>query len=364
MKSAVVLLVMLSNQGHWFGGRPGTVTVQWAVETGMPAAVLDWRLGFGEVAIKSGRLELPVDGDPARLSLTLPEIRVPTAMRFVYHARMVDSGDVIAKGEASIHLYPDSLLDAVARRVRSKHIIVWDGAEGLPALLADAKIPHVRIDKESGLQLSRPDIILVGRDQIPDAPFAQSALLAQAKSGATVLVFWQTQLSTLAGYPLAVRAAPERLEWRSDHLLARHVRLLESCLPVRSRSRETSGPELSRVQLRAIRLPADEPATEIAFWPREVPGDGPVPIDALLLVKAVGKGRIVLCQIPLGPWQDDPRSQLFLADALDYLTTRVEPLPVGHASSLPLREDPQAGSSRHVTKPNAGRLFIPSGGSP
>ena len=64
-----------------------------------------------------------------------------------------------------------------------------------------------------------------------------------------------------------------------------------------------------------MQLPADEPALEIAFWPREIPGKEPVPIDALVVTKTLGKGRIVLCQVPLGPWQSDPRSQLFLVDA-------------------------------------------------
>ena len=83
----------------------------------------------------------------------------------------------------------------------------------------------------------------------------------------------------------------------------------------------------AELKVKALRLPVDEPALEIAFWPREVRSEEPAPIDALLVSKTIGRGRVVLCQIPLGPWESDPRSQLFLADALDYLLSRPEPTP-------------------------------------
>jgi hypothetical protein len=51
----------------------------------------------------------------------------------------------------------------------------------------------------------------------------------------------------------------------------------------------------------------------------------PVGIDSILLSKSVGRGRMVLCQLPLGKWQSDPRSQMFLRNAMDYLLTRPEP---------------------------------------
>ena len=35
----------------------------------------------------------------------------------------------------------------------------------------------------------------------------------------------------------------------------------------------------------------------------------------------------MLCQLPLGPWDEDPRSQLFLGNLMSYLATRPEPTP-------------------------------------
>ncbi|MCX5660572.1 MAG: hypothetical protein NTW19_12735 [Planctomycetota bacterium] len=74
-----------------------------------------------------------------------------------------------------------------------------------------------------------------------------------------------------------------------------------------------------------MQLPIDEPALELIHWPREAPGKEPVPIDALLVTKSVGRGRMVICQLPLGPWESDPRSQLLLANSVSYLLTRPEP---------------------------------------
>jgi hypothetical protein len=80
-------------------------------------------------------------------------------------------------------------------------------------------------------------------------------------------------------------------------------------------------------ELLPIELPADEAALELAYWPPEIAATVPVPIDAMIAVKSVGSGRIVFCQLPMGDWTSDPRSQLFLYNALNYLSTRPEPTP-------------------------------------
>ena len=74
----------------------------------------------------------------------------------------------------------------------------------------------------------------------------------------------------------------------------------------------------------------------------EVAGNKPAPIDALVLTKTLGKGRIVLCQVPLGPWESDPRSQLFLVDALDYLASPVVPTPPPSRRPRPVEPAPPA----------------------
>ena len=72
----------------------------------------------------------------------------------------------------------------------------------------------------------------------------------------------------------------------------------------------------------------------------QVAGQQPVALDALILTKTLDKGRIVLCQMPLGPWQSDPRSQLFLVDALDYLASPVVPTPPPSRRPRPVQPAP------------------------
>ena len=78
--------------------------------------------------------------------------------------------------------------------------------------------------------------------------------------------------------------------------------------------------------LKFLQLPIGASALKIASMLPEVASETVVPTDALLLVKPMGRGRMVLCQIPLGPWNEDPRSQLFLRNAIDYLLTQPQPM--------------------------------------
>jgi hypothetical protein len=155
----------------------------------------------------------------------------------------------------------------------------------------------------------------VGPNQVDTDPLKQEYLLEQARSGGQVFIFEQITPKTLLGYPLIQRTTPSRLEWRLDHPLFNQFQLADV----------QSWIERSKKGLRPMELPPDEPALEVAWWPREISGKAPVPIEALLAVKSLGRGRVVLCQIPLGPWREDPRTQLFWINVFDYLMTRPEP---------------------------------------
>ena len=166
------------------------------------------------------------------------------------------------------------------------------------------------------LQFSDADAVLVGPDALSDSPFEQAPLLSLAESGASVMIFRQHRPAVLIGYPLTLRDTPAKLEWQTDHSL------LNGFEPQDLHSWIAGVPSLQVVQ-----LPADEPVSVVGSYPREVPGEQPAPVDAVLLSKSVGKGRLVLCQLPLGDWSKDPRSQMLLNNAVDYLLSRPEPTP-------------------------------------
>jgi len=309
--ATTLLLVILSGDGYWFSGRTETVQVQWNVKEPLAAATITWHLDCGGAKLTSGRIVLPAKDRTGKVRLTLPEVRVASEMQFVYRAEQAGGPKAIAEGSLPVHVYPQTILAGVADRAKGKRVFVWDRPEDLPALLKAAGVQYTVVRKEADLQFVRPDIILVGPEQLGSAAEGQGKLMNLANAGASVLVLRQTQPASLIGYAVVRRTAPAKLEWLADHPLTRYLRLL--------------GPRDIGPDAWAVQLPADEPAQGIAWWPREAAGDEPAPIDALVLVKALEKGRIVLCQVPLGPWESDPRSQLFLADALDYLASPVVP---------------------------------------
>jgi hypothetical protein len=314
--AVTLLVVLLSNQGYWFGGQPGTIRVCWAMQERVPEAVLQWQLMFGTICVAEDRVTLPADGDGSTIHVTAPAVRVPTQVRWVWQLCKRDGG-AIGTGEQVIHLYPEHMLEPLRERLQGRKIVVWDETQELATALRQAGIPFETIQKASNLEFLSVDFVLVGAGQVDASEFSQTALVAQARAGRSVLVFEQHDPARLNEYALLRRPVPQRIELRDGHPLLRDLGAegIQRLLGGRPRD------------VWAVQLPPDEPALEVIWWPREVPGKEPVPIDALLVAKREGRGRIVLCQLPLEPWQQDPRSQILLRNALDYLLTRPEPTP-------------------------------------
>lgn len=336
------LLITPSGEGYWIAGQTETIQAQWKIDAEPPAkqSVLAWRMVCGQAVLASGRQNVVPSPTAAAIAVQAPSVRAATEVEFHYRLEQTADHKVLQEGKRSLHLYPDDLLAGVATRLSGKRLLVWDDPDGMPALLAKAKIGHARIGGEAELQFTTPDIVLVGNDRLSKETLDQSRLLNLAAAGANVLILRQTQPPSLAGYSLTRRAAPARLAWQEDHPLARERLLLD--------------PAGEPGDLWALRLPADDPVLEIAWWPVEAASGRPVPIDTLVAVKALGRGRLVLCQIPLGPWPSDPRSQRFLADALDYLLS-----PVQATTALSRRQKPV-----EAARPEIPTIRFPSGGSP
>ncbi len=323
--SLAIVLVAILNQGYWIGGQPGEITLQWAAKSDTPAAEVHWQLQFGDARLGTGQVALPSGSKQAKLTITPPAVRETCDVECLFTLKQADNGKALGQARTTLHIYPDDLLTKAASRLGGKSLAVWDRAEGLPSLLKQVKVPFTRIDDESNLQLANYDIIIVGQDQLTERPFGQATLVGHAQDGASVLVLRQTHVKTLAGYALQKRALPEKLTWRDGSVLLQHLR-------ARALAKNDDA--------WAIQLPADEPALELVYWPREVAGKEPTPIDALMVSKTLGRGRIVLCQIPFGDWKGDPLAQLFVGDSLDYLCTRPEPTPPPSRRPRPITSRP------------------------
>ena len=315
MNIVTLVLLAFSGDGYWISGHTGTVEVRWNVKA--PASqgdsILAWEIRCSGARLAAGRTRLVGDRKPTEIRVQAPPVRAITTADFVYRIELAADHKLLTEGKRSVHLYPDGLLSTVASRMNGKRLLVWDRPEALPSFLTKAKIKHTVVRSTADLQFTSPDIVLVGGDQLGQNVSEQSNLLNLAAAGVNVMIFRQTQSPALASYTVTRRAPPVRLAWLEDHPLARERAVLD--------------PAGKLADLWAIRLPADEPALEIAWWPPETVGKGPVPMDALVIAKAIGRGRLVLCQLPLSPWHSDPRSQLFLATALDYLLSPAQPTP-------------------------------------
>jgi hypothetical protein len=344
MIAARILMLILSNEGHWYGGQAGAVSVQWVAEFEQPESVLAWDLLIGEVRVAGERLPVQPGSKPSVVRITPPEVRARTQMRWVYHLYRRSDDKEIDAGEATVQVYPLPKPNRLKGRMDGKRIVVWDTAGDLSAALTAMGLEFRRIRKAADLQLSAADLLLIGRDELRDEVFDQSPAIGLAEAGAGVVFFEQRRTHLLAGYLLMRRSTPARLAWRENHPLLADMKLgdVQSWLG-------GSGDDVW-----AIELPADEPVLEIGYWPPTVESRQFGPVQTVLAVKAVGKGRIVMSQIPLGPWSTDPRTQQFLENVLNYLLTRPEPTP--------------RPSERRLTPPVASRpvptIAIPSGAIP
>jgi hypothetical protein len=319
MKLAALLVVVLSNQGYWFGGQSGAITLHPAVRAGLPGAALIWELRWDRVRLDGGKLAVAGDDQPTVVHLTCPTVRVRLTLHWTYRIVQKSDGKELGSGDVPIEIFPDNLLADLSRRVGNRRLVVLDAADatdGLAKTLTAAKVTFTQFTDPSQLQVAQADAVLVGQEMLDGSPLNQAPLAALAESGTSVMVFHQSPANRLFGYAVTSRNVPAALQWREDHLL-----LLD--LSKQDLQAWTAGKEV----LDAVDLPADAPALEIGSYPRETPGRMPAPIDAVALTKSVGKGRLVLWQIPLGNFAEDPRSQMLLANAIDYLLTRPQPTP-------------------------------------
>ncbi len=315
--AAGILVVALSHGGHWFAGQSNTFDLSWAVPKTAVNAKLTWRVQSNGITIASGERSLAAADRAVRIQIVAPSVRTDTAMRWSYRLDAASDSHLLGEHSGSLWVYPADLLTGMAARLEGRSLLLCDRSDALAVLLNKGHVGFRHVREPAGIGASRADIVLVGEDSLTASAFSQSAVLNLAESGASVMFFSQRRVYELAGYALARRPRRPQLTWRLDHPLLRDFSsdTLEAWLGA------------ADADLRAVLLPADEPALEIASWPRETPGRQPVPIDALLVVKQIGRGRIVLSQLPFAADVDDPRSHLFLRNALDFLSTRPQPTP-------------------------------------
>jgi hypothetical protein len=315
MKIAL-LIILFAHGGYWFAGQ-NTVTLNWREPAaGTPASVLEWKLSYGMLQIAAGELDVAAGANQTSLKLQVPEVRAHTTLQWTYELHEKQTGKLLERGTREIHLVPPRLLEHAAPRMKNSKIVLVDQPDGgLATTLQAAGIDAHRVSAVGDLQLLQADIILVAEDQLPDNPAAQEVLLTRARQGAGIMILAQHHASRIGEWDIRARKQQTALTWRESHPLF-------DCFPpatLDAWANETDA------DAKVLALPADAPLLELGYFPRETPGNTPVPIDALAATQTLGLGRIVFWQLPIDSWKEDPRGQLLLANALDYLQTRPEP---------------------------------------
>ena len=305
------LIMMLSSQGFWLSNHEYSAAVSWPVQEGMPPAKVAWELSFGRAVLDHGDGVIDAKSGRCELKIKAPAVRVPAEMKLLVTAVAAGSGEKLATVDQTVHVFPDELLPGVARRLKAKQMLVWDDAAGLPAVLAKAGVEFTRIADASAPIDGAVDLVLVGPDQLDDRAEI-GPLLALARAGAQVLVLQQKRCGTLAGWPLVERRR-SGIEGKWDHLVFEGL---------------TAGQWRTAAEaddaLLAIRAPRDAAVTPLAWWKSEL-ADETEPTDLMVASVPMGKGRLVLCQMPLSDWENDPRARILLANLVDYLQTAPEP---------------------------------------
>ncbi len=312
MKAAVLIIVALSNQGYWFGGHETEINARWAASGELPAADFSWDLSVGQVSLASGKVAL--NGDkPATIRFVPPEVRTQITARLAYRVIKRDGAAELERGELKVQLFPNDLLTDVPRLLRNHRVVIIDRPDGLPKLFAANDVTALSVNSVSRLQTVPADVILVGPNMLDPNPLFQAPLYFQENAGARVLVFEQRRVKSLGGYEVVQRARPSSLKWITDHPL------FDGLQPDDLSTWLHPGQDLA-----PLRLPLNDVGRPLTFWPREQPDAQPLSVDSLLISRSSSIGRTIYCQIPLGPWDTDPRSQILLANAVDYLLSPLE----------------------------------------
>ena len=315
MKAATLLIVLLSGNGYWFGDR--VAEVRFESSSRLAAGRVVWALAHGPLQLAGGVSDLDANGQ-STLRLSPPAVRVRTTLRLVY--RLADAaGNELDAGERPVHLFPDNIFEDAAHLLAGKRLAVWAStSDPLATFLTNARVPHDRFDGGTTLLLRKPDVVIFPPGSLDSLkPEFRPPLASLARGGSTVIVFRQERPGGLASYPLLPRTAPARLEWRMEHPLLS---------PFTSDELEPLAPPGSTHL--AVRVSADEEsALPLSVWPAEPPAAGTF-VDALLVTRTVGRGRLVLCQLPFGKdWSADPIAQMFLRAALEYGAASPPPPP-------------------------------------
>jgi hypothetical protein len=331
VKVAALLTLLLSHGGYWFGGHDQHLTVRRDVVGPAASVVMEWHLLLGETQVAGGKVPFELADKPTDVLIRTPAARERTDLSLNYSVQSAKGDTVLQTGRIPVHLFPTGLITDHAQAAAGKRAVVYDGGSQIAAFLREAKLSPTRVDKPSRLGLLDPDILFVGPNQWSRG--MDEAVIPLVRGGCSVFVLVQPAETHIHEWEFSPRTAPPAFVWDAEHPLFRGLSASDL------QSLATAGGD----RLVDIQMPADAPALALASWPPEVPNSkdqATTPSDCLIVTQTLGRGRLVLCQLPLPDWSSDPRTQILLNNALSYVLTRPEPTPPPSERTAPVPSRP------------------------
>jgi hypothetical protein len=292
-----LLIILLSNQGYWFGDQDQTISL---TPGGSDHLILRWRLTMSGAVIADGQSHVN-PRNKTKIHFRLPPVRIRCELRWSYRLKSTDSGNEIKRGEIPVHLFAP--IDfSQAMNLGAHRLVILDPGKRIGAFLRrqNPNANMLEITDASQLETAKADILIVAPDALGDSPFAQYPVLQQAKSGAGTVILEQTHCKTLAGYTVTTRPSRD-LSWDIRHPLFSGLCQKELDQWVENET------------LFSLQFPLDDSVESLAFWPSQI-GD-----TAVMAIAHLGAGRVVFCQLPKSDLPADPRLQTILRNSLIYL---------------------------------------------
>ena len=201
MKQIILLLLTISHGGHWLGGRTGSVTVAWPVESGPQASKLEWACRLGSIPLAQGTADM-VDGTrPVTIRFAPPKVRVRTTLRFECRIKSANADAPSAAAESDLYIYPEPDQGELAQKYAGKRVVVMGCGGGLSTLLDREKIPFHLAPDLSHVGLIGPDMLIIGPDACDPGPLGQADAECLLKAGTRVIALRQTRTPSILGPP-------------------------------------------------------------------------------------------------------------------------------------------------------------------
>ena len=323
MNSSVLLVIVLSAGGHWWADTSVNVQVAPVVESvNTRIARYQWVLAIDGITLATGESESAGDNLTTTITFDAPRVRVATPMLWVLQAYDADGG-MVAESRHAVHVYPVEQKQSIAPLIASARLLVWESRADslLSDYLRGAGLEFKLVHDGASVGRHTADLLIVGPDAVSSADAAQVHLAAITKSGTNTLVLYQPRAESLAGFQLRPRRiTPASLVYLQRSSAAQTITLYHP-MPIED---HTPLPVHSLL----IRSEASIDTTPMAWITADTQLTGSAntaglaasgTTDSLLLQSQIGRGRIILCQQPIGDPATDARAGLFLVRAIDEL---------------------------------------------